>query len=316
MICLRIGDYKIGEELLKDSTFVISLAAPEEVDENQKTEKSEEEEEIVRTESPPPEYSIESDVQPEETAKVQAPQESTPSKPMSTRKRMFNKMEAFRADPKESMLKLKEKSIAKLEQLDLNKMKEKSIDIIFKRPKTPEPHHSRTKPEMIMALVGIKPYRHMWNQSARPGESVLHYILLNGCPTLVIPTKIGAPLLAWDTLTLEHLWKVDLPTKDGELSNSGKFEGIVGVLLEYLDFFVDWDRIRTPNIHSDANESTPYHSTPQAVLRHAVTLFVAAAIRSKDSKQARKKVDPERCGIAFWRLAYTATAEKDQTTEV
>ncbi|KAF4616779.1 hypothetical protein D9613_008641 [Agrocybe pediades] len=227
--------------------------------------------------------------------------------------------------------KMKEQSKMKLDMLDEKirekskqtvaeayKFKEKSVGRFFNDTKhaspsnteplqTPsEPAKPRIQrmagPHVLMTLVGLKPYRHMWTQSARPNESVFHYILLNGCPTLVIPVKAGTPLVAWDTLTLEHLWKVDLPPEDGATSHSGKFEGIVGVLLEYLDFCVDWERMITPDLHSESKKGPHYPSTPQAVLRHAVTLLVAAAVRTKDSKQAKKKVDPERCGIAFWRL--------------
>ncbi|KAJ2915144.1 hypothetical protein MD484_g5279, partial [Candolleomyces efflorescens] len=95
----------------------------------------------------------------------------------------------------------------------------------------------------------------------------MRYILLNGCVSIVVPVKPGAPLVAWDTLTLERLWEVELPPEDvssdngdGGESNSdttddqkdkkkmkeskdGKFEGIVQVLFEYLDLCVDWDRV-------------------------------------------------------------------------
>jgi hypothetical protein len=61
---------------------------------------------------------------------------------------------------------------------------------------------------MVILCVGLKPHRSLWTTSARPGESVIKYLLLNGCPAIVVPVKIGAPLVAWDALTLEELWKV------------------------------------------------------------------------------------------------------------
>ena len=42
---------------------------------------------------------------------------------------------------------------------------------------------------------------------------MINYILLNGCPAIVVPVKVGAPLVAWDGLTLEQLWKVSLPAE-------------------------------------------------------------------------------------------------------
>jgi len=47
--------------------------------------------------------------------------------------------------------------------------------------------------------------------SARPSEGVIYYQLLNGCPALIVPARIGAPLVAWDGLTLGQLWNVPLP---------------------------------------------------------------------------------------------------------
>ncbi len=83
---------------------------------------------------------------------------------------------------------------------------------------------------MVIVLVGLKPHRKLWTTSARPGESVINYLLLNGCPAIVVPVKVGAPLLAWDALTLEELWKVELPLEGGE-SQSGPIRRIVSVTL-------------------------------------------------------------------------------------
>jgi hypothetical protein len=126
---------------------------------------------------------------------------------------------------------------------------------------------------MVLLVVGLKPHRSLWTTSKRPGESVIRYILLNGCVSIVVPVKPGAPLVAWDTLTLEKLWEVELPPEDYsstttnnnnnsgkanstsdttddqkdkkkmQESKDGKFEGIVQVLFEYLDLCVDWDRV-------------------------------------------------------------------------
>ncbi|KAJ3522891.1 hypothetical protein NMY22_g11691 [Coprinellus aureogranulatus] len=202
----------------------------------------------------------------------------------------------------------------------------------------------------VIVVVGLKPHRSLWTTSKRPGESVIRYLLLNGCISILVPVKPGAPLLAWDSLTLEKLWEVDLPPdstdEEGKpkKSVSGKFEGIVKVLYEYLDLCVDWERVVLPQDvrvepQSELSETTDtVVPTPDdrdedenagsrgegdketqqqqttadgdeakqelkhEALRDAVSLLVASAIRSKDSKAARKDIDADRAGIAMWRI--------------
>ncbi|KAG6807008.1 hypothetical protein H0H92_009170, partial [Tricholoma furcatifolium] len=75
-------------------------------------------------------------------------------------------------------------------------------------PPTPQPRR------LIILLVGLKPHRvNIWASSKRPGESVINYLLCDGCPTVVVPMSkmSGAPLLAWNTLTLKQLWEIKLP---------------------------------------------------------------------------------------------------------
>ncbi|KAJ7057761.1 hypothetical protein C8F01DRAFT_1150989 [Mycena amicta] len=152
---------------------------------------------------------------------------------------------------------------------------------------------------MVVLLVGLKPHRTLWTTSARPGESVINYILLNGCPAIVIPARVGAPLVAWDTLTLEELWKVPLPAQDIETEEAGgKLGGIVNVLFEYLDMCVEWERFVV-----SGNEEKPSElEGAKKALKRALVLLVAAAIRSKESKEVKKEVDKERSGIAMWRI--------------
>ena len=171
---------------------------------------------------------------------------------------------------------------------------------------------------LVILLVGIKPHRKAWTLSARPGESVIGYVLLNGCPAIVVPAKLGAPLLAWDTLTLEELWDVELPPPPPDGANitetrsaSGRFEGIVNVIFEYLDFCVDWERFVVPgatspgdagDVSKEKQESGTRDLGAKNALKDAVTLLVAAAIRSKTSKEAKKELDADRSGIAMWRI--------------
>lgn len=178
---------------------------------------------------------------------------------------------------------------------------------------------------------------------------MIRYLLLNGCVSILVPVKPGAPLVAWDGLTLEQLWEIDLPPDSVDeggkpsKSASGKFEGVVQVLYEYLDLCVDWDRLVLPQDvlqvvnpeigdsgTTDTIISTPDDAGSDVVkaddgteevqlpaysdggvskldqkheaLRGAVTLLVASAIRSKDSKAARKEIDVDRAGIAMWRI--------------
>ncbi|KAJ6610988.1 hypothetical protein B0H10DRAFT_2058008 [Mycena sp. CBHHK59/15] len=183
-------------------------------------------------------------------------------------------------------------------------------NILRSRPPSPhEPEHTLAaipappQPRrMVILVVGLKPHRKLWTTSARPSESVINYMLLNGCPTIVVPVKVGAPLVAWDALTLEELWKVELPTDEPEAkatapATQGKFGGIVSVLFEYLDMCVDWNRVvvsQDPEAAADMDG--------RMALKSALGLLVAAAIRSGESKEVKKEVDKERSGIAMWRI--------------
>lgn len=113
-----------------------------------------------------------------------------------------------------------------------------------------------------------------------------------------MPVKLGAPLLAWDSLTLEELWKVELPATEGVMkTDSGRYEGIVGVLFEYLDLCVDWDRVVLPGSQGDDGDKEK-----KICVKRSLELLVAAAIRSRESKEVKKEVDKERSGIAMWRI--------------
>jgi hypothetical protein len=168
---------------------------------------------------------------------------------------------------------------------------------------------------MVILVVGLKPHRAgLWTTSARPSESVIYYQLLNGCPAIVVPVKVGAPLVAWDALTLEQLWKVPLPREEDAVgagagaADGGKFGGIVTVIYEYLDLCVDWDRT-TLSADQGGEDASVVKEDGQVdlegkkrALRNAVALLVAGAVRSGDSKQVKDKVDKERSGIAMWRI--------------
>ncbi|KAI0067455.1 hypothetical protein BV25DRAFT_1877460 [Artomyces pyxidatus] len=190
-----------------------------------------------------------------------------------------------------------------------------NLSNVFARSRTPSPEPSLTPlpppptpRRMALIVVGLKPHRLLWTTSARPSESVLYYQLLNGCPTVVVPVKTGAPLLAWDSLTLEELWKVKLPDSDSDTGT--KFDGIVAVLLEFLDMCIDWERVVLPEVRlgggkeveGQGNGEKRSDSEEREVLKRAVRAFVAGAVRSGESKAVRSEVDKERSGIAMWRI--------------
>ncbi|KAJ7632109.1 hypothetical protein FB45DRAFT_745083 [Roridomyces roridus] len=188
--------------------------------------------------------------------------------------------------------------------LDIPKMKMPLLkNLTRSRPPSPtEPQHSLapiqpppTPRRMVIVCVGIKPHRALWTTSARPSESVINYVLLNGCPAVVIPVKVGAPLVAWDALTLEDLWKVQLPANDTE--DQGKFGGIVNVLFEYLDLCVDWQRVVV-----SGDSETAGDVDRRKALKSALALLVASAVRSGNSKEVKKEIVKERSGLAMWRI--------------
>ena len=178
---------------------------------------------------------------------------------------------------------------------------------LFARSRTPSPEPMLTPlpsppapRRMVVVAVGIKPHRKLWTTSARPGESVIRYVLMNGCPAVVLPVQTGSPLLAWHALTLEELWKVALPPDERadeeqvasvDAVEENAFAGVVGVLCEYLELSVDWARVKAPD-----------GGDPRVAVRHAVMLLVAAAVQSGQSEQVKKEIDKERSGIAMWRI--------------
>ena len=145
-----------------------------------------------------------------------------------------------------------------------------------------------------MVVVGLKPHRKLWTTSARPGESVIEYLLLNGCPAVVVPVRVGTPLVAWDALTLDMLWKMVGPDQQ-------RFAGVVNVLCEYLDLCVDWGRVIVPP-GEDGEDAEASEEVKKDVVRDAVRMLVGSAVKTRDSKEVKKEVDENRCGIAMWRI--------------
>ncbi|KAG9127802.1 hypothetical protein FRC07_008994 [Ceratobasidium sp. 392] len=151
---------------------------------------------------------------------------------------------------------------------------------------------------ILVVVLGLSPHRKLWTTSARPGESVLKYHLLNGCPALVLPATSAngsTPLVAWDTLTLEHMHMIG---KEQGGIDSEAFKGIVTCLFEYLSLCVDWDRIIIPDeVKEQANDAaTEDNDFRKKLVRDGLELVLAGAVRSHDSKAVKADMDTDRAG--------------------
>ena len=182
-----------------------------------------------------------------------------------------------------------------------------SLSNMFARSRTPSPAPMLAAlplppapRRMVVMVVGLKPHRKLWTTSARPGESVINYLLLNGCPALVVPVRVGTPLVAWDSLTLGKLWKMGLP-REGE-GQEGGYEGIVSVLYEYLDMCVDWGRVVVRGESPWREGASGEGMDGREALRESLRVLVGGAIRSRESSEVKKEVDEDRSGIAMWRI--------------
>ncbi|KAG8939986.1 hypothetical protein FRC00_013366 [Tulasnella sp. 408] len=162
---------------------------------------------------------------------------------------------------------------ADVDQSDLNPLAEASTSVPPRR--------------MIIVPLGIKPHRgRVWTSSARPGESVMRYVLFNGCPTIVVPVKPGSPLVAWDTLTLSQLDKYG---REGR-----GVGGVVRILLEYVELCVDWGRMVVASKGRD--------ELKREAIKNALTLLVENLVKAGQSQDVKEKVDADRAGIVFFRV--------------
>ncbi|KAF8511568.1 hypothetical protein BU17DRAFT_97135 [Hysterangium stoloniferum] len=164
---------------------------------------------------------------------------------------------------------------------------------------------------MVLVVLGIKPHRGLWTTSARPSESIIKYILLNGCPAIIVPVKAGSPLVAWDTLTLEDLHKLNKQPGGVE---SPKAKGVINVICEYLGLCVDWERVtavpdeKEKEIIAGVSEEDEQKAEEallnekQAAVKEAVRLLVVGAINSAQSEEAKKEIDLDRAGIVMFRI--------------
>ncbi|KAF8422860.1 hypothetical protein EV426DRAFT_604071 [Tirmania nivea] len=147
----------------------------------------------------------------------------------------------------------------------------------------PDPTHDTHTRRLLVTFLGITPYRAgMWSTSRRPGASLIHYHLLNGCPALVIPVGENCPITAWSPVTMSTITQFGfdlVPLHD--------------MVCRYLDSVIRMEGV-LPKLREKYDE----------VLSRCVSLVVNGAVRLKDAEVPRevmKKLDPERAGIAFFR---------------
>jgi len=104
---------------------------------------------------------------------------------------------------------------------------------------------------MVILVLGIAPHRAgIWTSSQRPGESVMEYMLLNGCPAMVVPVRPGTPLIAWHGCTLKMLQSMEGGV-EGPV-----FEKVLDRLREYVELCVDWERMVFPEGTKGEGESS------------------------------------------------------------
>lgn len=129
---------------------------------------------------------------------------------------------------------------------------------------------------MLVTFVGITPYRTgMWSSSRRPGAAMINFHLVNGCPSLVIPTNERAPLVGWSPTTL-------LTMRSANYSPPLHHQK----LCEFLD-----------SIISPKDCSPGIMNNYEASLGRAVSMVINGALGTKTvDPKILKGLDPERAG--------------------
>lgn len=153
------------------------------------------------------------------------------------------------------------------------------IDLCIPTP--PPMGNDATPRRLVLLLLGIKPYKlNMWTTSQRPGESIMNYLLFDGCPAIILPARPGTPLIAWDSITLKELYRLK--------GDTTKEKGVVDCWYEFLNLCVELERVRSER--------------DKDVLRDAIEICVHAALKSADCKAVDKEVDASRAGLVVMRM--------------
>jgi len=167
----------------------------------------------------------------------------------------------------------------------------------------PVPAAAPPERRLLITVVGIKPHRTSaaWSTSHRPEESIIRYQMLNGVPSLVIPAKTGCPLVAWDTLTLDSFYKID------KERGAAGVQGVADVLVEYLSFCIDWERVLVPDGFvgdgsASDGEKEAGEGRKKQLLKDAVGVLVAGIVKSRESKAVKDDVDLDRAGVVMFRI--------------
>lgn len=92
-----------------------------------------------------------------------------------------------------------------------------NLSHMVQRSRTPSPEPALTplpappKPRrLVLLVVGLAPHRTLWTTSQRPGESVINYTLLNGCPAVVLPARGKTPVSSFDSYVLTGVTQWEL----------------------------------------------------------------------------------------------------------
>ena len=141
----------------------------------------------------------------------------------------------------------------------------------------PDPTVNIGTNRMLVTFIGITPYRGgMWSSSRRPGAALMNFHLLNGCPSLVIPTNNLAPLVAWSPITLVSM--------KGE---SFRPEALHEQVCEFLDGIISVKDC-PPGVMANY----------EAALGRAVSMVINGPLGLKNiDPKILKGLDPERAGL-------------------
>ncbi|KAG8897521.1 hypothetical protein FRC00_004132 [Tulasnella sp. 408] len=121
---------------------------------------------------------------------------------------------------------------------------------------------------MIILPLGVKPHRaRAWTSSASPGESA----------SCVTSSSTAAQLLWFRTGEKEEV-----------------VDGVVRILLEYVELCVDWERMVVASKEKD--------ELKREAIRDALTLLVERLVKAGQSQDVKEKVDADRAGIVFFGL--------------
>ncbi|KAH7102849.1 hypothetical protein BKA62DRAFT_829115 [Auriculariales sp. MPI-PUGE-AT-0066] len=123
------------------------------------------------------------------------------------------------------------------------------------------------------------------SEARRESSAVSNY---QWASAIVLPARVGVPLLAWDAVTVSELWKLD--------GDQAKLSQHSERLYEFADMCVDFGRVDTEKV-----KGMEEHARKE-VLKEDLRLLVEGAAKSGSNTEVRGEIDGERAGIVFWRV--------------